>query len=347
MVTNVGMRYVNVVEPAQHKGKLTLEAVDKFTEGFSKPAVFRKLVEIDPQLGKREFYEKDSEDRTRWRLKTDDRRAAMRNDNGTVDWNYVNNREGTAKEFLDDIFVHQQDVYGHIGAISVDYSGDGSFYNDPYAKWGMSTFMRVKEKIFAKPWFAIDGWHVNGQMFFGHSTQEFGEPARGAVGSDWHMFPTLNMFVMIAGVKQWSTCPPRLGEQSSGYQKMLNTMGSGREDSGGEYDCDVVYLRPGDVLINPPYEWHKVLNGTGLTAGAAFRVVDVSYLSQLGGREALDTSRAKFDGSASRTFELMHFLTSINYASRHINRAQMMVNEIEYAYLRKNGAIDMVNIGHQ
>ncbi|GLG83354.1 hypothetical protein ACSO1_18760 [Acinetobacter calcoaceticus] len=44
----------------------------------------------------------------------------------------------------------------------------------------------------------------------------------------------------------------------------------------------------GDVLVNPPFEWHKVLNAKGLSIGAAFRVIDTDYLKQLEERKNLD-----------------------------------------------------------
>ncbi len=195
--------------------------------------------------------------------------------------------------------------------------------------------------MFDSGWLAVPNWSVTGHMFLGNSTQEFGEPARGAVGSDWHMFPTLNIFVMIAGLKRWYTRPPLPGDQYRDFEKMFDTS-SGREFPAGELDSDIMYIQPGDVLINPPFEWHKVLNASGFTLGAAFRVIDTSYLDALRHRPNLDVS--KVDGEGNE--ELAHFLTSISYASRSAPRAQMILNDIEYAYLRRRGRTDTISIGH-
>ncbi len=172
-------------------------------------------------------------------------------------------------------------------------------------------------------------------MFLGYSNQEYGEPSRGAVGSDWHMFPTLNVFVMIAGTKKWSTRPPQLGDQFRDYDLMFD-ISSGREAPGMSFESDVVYVKLGDVLINPPFEWHKVLNARGLCFGAAFRIIDIHYLEKLQARPNLDMSKILQGGYKQAELEnVAHYLTSLNYASRYINRAQMLLNDVEYAYFRK------------
>ncbi len=341
MVSNSQIRYgyINVVEPTEHKGELTLDGVERYTESFAKPALFRRLVPIAETLSQRAFFDRiDSEKTLQWRVKTGDQPVSMRSEDGQSDYNYVNGRVGTGRQFLDDIFERRLDVYSHLGTIS-------SGYNDPY-EWGKDAFNLVKQEVFSNAWFGIDAWEVTGHMFLGYSTQEYGEPARGAVGSDWHIFPTLNIFVMIAGTKKWRTRPPELGDQMRHYDLMFSTS-SGREAPGGDFESDVVYVEPGDVLINPPFEWHKVLNARGLSIGAAFRVIDTAYLDRLKSRRNLDFSKIDRQGrSVADTEELAHFLTSINYASRHLNRAQMILNDVEYAYLRARGGND-VHIGHQ
>lgn len=342
MVSNSRIRYgyINVVDPAKHKGVLTLDAAERYTEDFSKPALFRQLVPISAQLSQRSFFDQvDPEKTVQWRAKTGEHAVSMRSKDGVSDYNYVTGRIGTGREFLDEIYERQIDVYSHLGTIS-------SGYNDPY-QWGKDAFNLVKQEIFGNSWFAINSWDITGHMFLGHSTQDYGEPSKGAVGSDWHIFPTLNVFVMIAGTKKWTTRPPQLGDQFRHYDLMFATS-SGREAPGGDFEGDVVYLEPGDVLLNPPFEWHKVLNSRGLSIGAAFRVIDTAYLDRLKGRSSLDISKVEREGrSVSDVEELAHFLTSINYASRHLNRAQMILNDIEYAYLRKRGGHDAIQIGHQ
>jgi hypothetical protein len=177
--------YVNIVEPADHGGLLTRDNLDRFTEGFSKPAVFRGLAPLSDNLPTRAFLEQIDPDKPlQWRVKSGDAPASIRAADGTPDYNYVSGKIGTGREFLQDVFDRKLDVYSHLGTVSTGY-------DDPYP-WGKEAFNLVKEEVFRRPWFAVDGWKVTGHMFVGNSTVEFGEPYRGAVGSDWHMFPTLN-----------------------------------------------------------------------------------------------------------------------------------------------------------
>jgi len=336
---NSQYKFLNIVEPEEHRGKMTSENLNKYTEDFTKPALFKNLALIDDELKSRQFFgEIDENLELQWRVKNGNSGVTMRSKDGESDYNYVTGKIGPAKEFLKNIFDDQLDVYSHLGTIS-------SGYNDPFP-WGKLAFKKVRESIFKNNWFDIPNWIVTGHMFLGNSTQEYGEPQNGAVGSDWHMFPTLNIFVMIAGEKRWSTRPPKVGDQYKDFDLMFASS-SGREAPGGEYSADTVQIKPGDVLVNPPFEWHKVLNAKGLSIGAAFRVIDTDYLKQLEERKNLDVSRVDVFNNFENSEELAHFLTSINYASRDLNRAQMLLNDLEYAYLRKKAPIESVNIGHK
>lgn len=339
MIIDKQYRFLNIVEKVQHKGKMTTENLDYFTEGFSKPALFRDLAMIDDSLKTDSFFnEIDETLELQWRIKNGNDAVTMRSENGESDYNYVTGKVGTGREFLTDIFTNHLDVYSHLGTIS-------SGYSDPYP-WGKLAFKKVRESIFSHPWFDVPNWVVTGHMFFGNSTQDYGEPAQGAVGSDWHMFPTLNIFVMIAGEKRWTTKPPKVGDQYKDFDLMFSSS-SGREAPAGNFDADTFQIKPGDVLVNPPFEWHKVLNAKGLSIGAAFRVIDKSDLKLLAERKNLDISRVDIDADFANNEELAHFLTSISYASKDLPRAQMLLNDIEYAYLRKKGPTQTINIGHK
>jgi len=321
MITTTG-RYVNVIEEKDHCGELTMAGAAAFTENFSKPAVLRRLVKIDPKLATRAFYDAIGPGKSlQWRRKNGVAPVSMRSGNGKTDYNYVNGTVGMASEFLDDIFERKLDVYSHLGTVSAGYK-------DPY-EWGKLAFNVIREEVFRSDWFKVDGWQITGHMFLGYSTQEYGEPSNGAVGSDWHMFPTLNVFVMIAGRKKWMTRPPALTEQFDGDEFMFSTS-SGREAPGGEFDHDAFYLDPGDVLLNPPYEWHKVLNARGLSLGAAFRVIDTLYIARLAKRRVILANLPTFGEDLPET--VAHLLTSLRYASLHLNRAQMMLNDGEHIY---------------
>ncbi|MEQ8967775.1 MAG: hypothetical protein RID91_18315 [Azospirillaceae bacterium] len=314
--------FINEVAASDHGGRLTFDLVRQATEDFTKPAVFRDMVPIDPRLTTRAFYEVDVEDTLQWRRKQGEAPVTLRSaDRSKADYNYVSGQVGTGREFLDDIFERNLDVYSHLGTISAGYK-------DPYP-WGKKAFERVKESIFSTGWFAIDHWQPTGHMFFGYSNDAFGEPTRGAVGSDWHMFPTLNVFVMIAGLKKWMTHPPYPGEQLGDDSNMFPTS-SGREAPGGDFEKDTIHVEPGDVLVNLPYEWHKVLNARGLNLGAAFRIIDTDYVGRLAQRLSVQRS---LPGAETRLGEdIAHLLTSLSYASRDPRRAQMLLNELEYTY---------------
>ncbi len=318
--------FIKIVEPSVHNGRLTFESLSESSESFSKPALLKGMVQIDPKLRTREFYEQiDPSEQLQWRVKESDSSVSMRSQDGSSDYNYVKGQVGSGAEFLDDVFAKKLDVYSHLGTISAGYV-------DPY-QWGKNAFNLLKKEIFFQSWFQIDRWKPSGHMFFGNSNEACGEPTHGAVGSDWHMFPTLNVFVMVAGVKKWLSCPPKLGEQFREHDKLF-MVSSGREAPAGNLEADVVYVEPGDVLFNPPYEWHKVLNGRGLSIGAAFRILDLTYLSSLRERRHLNFEMVDIE-SNPQTEELAHLLTSLGYASYDLPRAQMLLNELEFAYLHK------------
>jgi hypothetical protein len=109
---------------------------------------------------------------------------------------------------------------------------------------------------------------------------------------------------------------------------------------------------PGDVLINPPYEWHKVLNGPGLSVGAAFRIKDIEYLRRLAhtrigpagwiaGVRGPSVQRAVMDfleiaaneESTEDTDWIAHTLTSQMYASRDPMRAVHLLSWAEQTAL--------------
>jgi hypothetical protein len=315
-------RYINVVDESEHGYELTMASAERFTENYTKPALCRRMVDIDPKLATRAFYDTIDPDKlVQWRRKMSTDPVSMRSASGKTDYNYVTGHVGTGAEFLDDIFEHKIDVYSHLGTISAGYK-------DPY-EWGKLAFNNVREEIFRSNWFRVEGWRMTGHMFFGYSTRAYGEPKKGAVGSDWHMFPTLNVFVMIAGRKKWMTRPPELLEHLIGDELMFSTS-SGREAPGYEFDHDAIYLDPGDVLLNPPYEWHKVLNSSGLSLGGAFRVIDTVYLAKLAKRPTILANMPTFGEELPET--VAHLLTSLRYASLHLNRAQMMLNDAEHVY---------------
>jgi len=310
--------YINIVEPDEHKNELTRELLEACSSNFSKPVLFRKLVPLGPEAETREFLEVHSNESLLWREKTDDSAVKFRDENGKTDYNYVTGCEGTASEYLDAIFKHRKDVYAHLGKVS---SGFSELHKH---KWGDLIFEHLRDQVFNHQWFDIPGWELSGHCFIGNNTEMFAEPGKGAPGSDWHMFPTLNVFVMISGMKQWMTRPPMPGDQFKHQEELVFPTG-GREAPVDERPVDTLYLESGDVLVNMPYEWHKVLNAQGPSVGAAFRIIDRPYVDQLKAYPAVKSNLKLRDIND----EYAHLATSLKYASMDPMRMFMALNTAE------------------
>ena len=310
--------FVNIVEPDQHKNQLTRELLESCSNNFSKPVLFRKLVPLGPEAESRKFLEVHSDESLLWREKTDDTAVTFRDETGKTDYNYVTGREGTANEYLDEIFKLRKDVYAHLGKVSSGFSDLHKF------KWGDLIFDHLREQVFNHNWFDIPDWELSGHCFIGNNTEMFPDPGKGAPGSDWHMFPTLNVFVMISGMKQWITRPPRPGDQFNHPEEIVFPTG-GRESPVEDRATDTVYVESGDVLVNMPYEWHKVRNAQGPSVGAAFRIIDRPYVDQLKAYPAVK-SNLKL---RKMNDEYAHLATSLKYASLDPMRMFMALNTAE------------------
>ena len=320
LLDDLSNHYIEIVEPDEHNNVLTRELVESCSKNYSKPVVFRKLAPLEPKVATREFLEVELDQRLLWREKQSDEPVAFRNKDGKTDYNYVSGCEGTAKEYLDEIFVNNKDVYCHLGKVS---SGFGDLYKYP---WGTTIFKHLQNEVFRQDWFQVPDWELSGHCFIGNNTEMFAEPNKGAPGSDWHMFPTVNVFVMIAGKKKWMTRPPRAGDQFRNLEEVVFPSG-GREGPVEDRPYDSVYLESGDVLFNVPYEWHKVLNARGPSVGAAFRVIDRPYVDQL-------TSKAYPAVAANLKLKALnedyaHMASSLKYATNDPTRMSMALNTLE------------------
>ncbi len=317
-IDNTSHNYLNIVEPDEHNGVLTLELLESCSKDFRKPVVFRKMVPLPERVQTREFIEIAADQKLIWRERRGEGAVGFRNKDGKTDYNYVSGREGTAKEYLDEIFVHKKDVYAHLGYVS---SGFADLHKH---QWGSIMFDYVREEVFRGNWFQIPQWKLTGHAFLGNNTESYCEPSSGAPGSDWHMFPTTNLFVMIAGKKKWMSRPPQPGDQHRNLEEVVFPTG-GRERPQQEHEYDTVYLESGDLLFNVPYEWHKVVNHAGYSLGAAFRVIDTEYIDRL-----LNVPAVKSHFKLKKMNEEMsHLATSLNHASQDPIRMQMCLNTVE------------------
>ena len=318
VMNDVSHDYINIVEADEHKNLLTRELLESCTHHFSKPVLFKKLVPLSDRVQTREFLEVELDQKLLWREKEADSAVAFRNKDGKTDYNYVSGREGNAGEYLDAIFEEHKDVYAHLGKVS---SGFTDLHKHP---WGSTLFEHLKQEVFRQDWFQVPGWELSGHCFLGNNTETFAEPSTGAPGSDWHMFPTLNLFVMLAGQKKWMTRPPLPGDQHRNQEELVFPTG-GREGPVEDREFDTVYVEPGDVLFNVPYEWHKVLNARGWSLGAAFRVIDAAYIERL-----LEFPAVKANLKLKNlNEEFGHMATSLHYASHDPVRMQMSLNTAE------------------
>jgi hypothetical protein len=310
--------YINIVEPDEHGNRLSRELLEACTNNFSKPVLFRNLVPLGPEARTRQFLEVHPDQSLLWREKTDDSAVAFRDKSGKTDYNYVTGREGTAREYLDEIFENNKDVYAHLGKVS---SGFSDLHKHT---WGDTIFEHLRKQVFDHGWFDVPGWELSGHCFIGNNTEMFAEPGKGAPGSDWHMFPTLNVFVMISGTKQWMTRPPVPGDQFQHQEELVFPTG-GREGPVEQRPFDTLYLESGDVLVNMPYEWHKVLNARGPSVGAAFRIIDRPYVDQLMQYPAVKANLKL----RKINDEYAHLATSLKYASLDPQRMFMSLNTAE------------------
>ena len=310
--------FINIVEADEHNSLLTKDLLESCSKDYSKPVLFRGLVGFEKRVQTREFLDVETDQQLLWREKTDDSAVAFRDESGKTDYNYVSGREGTAREYLDEIFRNEKDVYAHLGKVS---SGFSDLHKH---QWGSTIFEHLSNVVFGHDWFDIPEWELSGHCFIGNNTEMFAEPDRGAPGSDWHMFPTVNVFVMISGVKQWMTRPPIAGDQFKHQEEIVFPSG-GREGPVEDREFDTVYLESGDVLFNVPFEWHKVLNARGPSVGAAFRVIDRPYIEQLRSYPAV-SANLKLKNVND---EYAHLATSLKYASYDPVRMAMSLNTAE------------------
>lgn len=92
-------------------------------------------------------------------------------------------------------------------------------------------------------------------------------------GSDIHCAIGVNIFRQMVGVKKWWFIPPsqtpylKPSFNINGFSAHTHTLvGKGKEKESEWMNKLVRYtavLQPGDVLINPPWFWHGILNSAG------------------------------------------------------------------------------------
>ncbi|TNE92835.1 MAG: hypothetical protein EP330_00180 [Deltaproteobacteria bacterium] len=315
--------YLRICPPEVHQHALTRALLEDTSEQYRHPVLFRGMARLAPELGTRAFLETDPRARYLWREREGTDPVAFRGPNHRTDYNYVSGRTGRVRDLFDAVFEEKREVYAYMGDIS---SGFSALRRYP---WGEDFFHHVRDAALAAGWFQIPDWELRGHAFLGFNATAFAEPSEGAPGSDWHMFPTANLFVALRGTKRWSTHPPAPGDQLTHHEELIYPSG-GRESPVEPRPHDVVHVEAGDVLFNPPYEWHKVVNHQGITLGLALRIVDRPYLDQL----VHSPTVAAHLGTPELTPDMAHLITSLRMASFDPRRMAMVLNTAELMALQ-------------
>lgn len=347
---------LKIVPPEDHNGSLDMEALVAHSDNFCQPVLFRKLAPVPAGITERQYYEISLDQATAWSEPNTANPDAFRNEDGSFAFGHIRGERGTGAEFVSRLFDGPGNCYamfGHAGAFMREEMRREQAY-------GVGVFDKLRRDVFDKSdWFRVSQWELTGHAFIGRSDVDFGSAADGHAGSDWHMFPTLNVFVQLAGVKRWRLFTPQLGDAFSNQAQELVTLSGGRE---GRSDIpeghSTIDLEPGDVLLVPPYEWHEVSNAKGFSCGVGFRVKDREYVKQLSEYDnyftkAVDTVLYTNDPidedamkvAAKRFLEplgpeelervdyLHHELTSLRYAANDPRRMGMALNRIELFHL--------------
>lgn len=83
------------------------------------------------------------------------------------------------------------------------------------------------------------------------------------VGTDFHCAGANNWFIQVVGKKRWEFLSPKysayLWPLKGGLVNFWNSNENMARDS-VHLPREFVDLYPGDVLLNPPWQWHKIVS---------------------------------------------------------------------------------------
>lgn len=118
------------------------------------------------------------------------------------------------------------------------------------------------------------------QMIIGKSTVEMGSKS---IGSDWHCAGGNNWFIQVAGAKYWEFVEPKYSPYMAPLKGGAFNMWTGNKNM-AEIQKHIprwaVTLRAGDMVYNPDWMWHKIVNLGGLSIGVPTREVNFTNLFQ-------------------------------------------------------------------
>lgn len=113
-------------------------------------------------------------------------------------------------------------------------------------------------------------YFVGAQLIIGYGNRT---PEK-TTGTGWHCAVSNNFFIQVAGRKRWYFASPKMSHYFFPLRNGVNTMMTGTRDMGKiqqHIPTSYVDLEPGDMLYNPYWQWHTVMNYEGLSIGVPIR----------------------------------------------------------------------------
>jgi hypothetical protein len=103
-------------------------------------------------------------------------------------------------------------------------------------------------------------YYMTGQYVIGKSPDD---PNTLLVGSDFHCAGANNWFIQVVGRKRWEFLMPKYSPYLWPLRGGLVNFWNGNENmarDSAHLPREYVDLNPGDVLLNPPWQWHKIVS---------------------------------------------------------------------------------------
>ncbi|NBD31454.1 MAG: hypothetical protein GVY17_00375 [Cyanobacteria bacterium] len=117
--------------------------------------------------------------------------------------------------------------------------------------------------------------YVGSQLVIGYGHKSSEE----TTGTGWHCAVSNNYFIQVAGRKRWYFISPHNSRYLHPLRNGLNSMMTGTKRMSQiqhHTPCLYVDLEPGDLLYNPYWQWHTVMNYEGLSIGVPIREFKIS-----------------------------------------------------------------------
>jgi len=116
-----------------------------------------------------------------------------------------------------------------------------------------------------------DSQFVTAQFVIGKAPHD---PKILPTGSDFHCAGANNWFIQVVGRKRWEFIMPEYSAYAWPLKGGLLNFWTGNkhmDEMSRHVPTEFVDLEPGDVLLNPPWQWHKITNYGGLSIGVPIR----------------------------------------------------------------------------